>query len=701
MSLISNDLLSKIDWSKIDINSNQIQTEGVIRQINSVFGKNKPVQEQINPDGSGTRVTNTIDKDGNMVTMIEQLGVGGLLLHKQVQVKNKQGQIIKLDDVQNTYDNDGKLQKSKRVTADAKSKTKTQTVQTYNDNGKPITKDTKTITQKGRHKLTSTAHVNYEYDENGNLTRSVGRGKDYAGKPMYTEINYENNLPAAIHNRSYQKGSLTETFTDCKKSAAGLPEKTIIYAKDGKTVQEIIENTFDEDGILCAQKRTDAHGNVKTYDYSKVDGNFEIGNQQGRGDCYLLASINALRETETGHDMLKQTVTKNSDGSYTITFPGAKVSRDALINGEGGASLRTNNGTTLDKLPEDKVYIQESYTVTEEELKAALKQQGKKYSVGDRDVVLLEVAFEKYRQDVDKTVRDNNIAPDILVGGISIAQGSVGTDDVLSSGKAADAMFILTGHKSSDYYKAPHKTPTCYINSDMTMVVEGNNGLLSEKAMPVIENGGTTNNIDNLITKLQRDSADGKLDEYAASASFIVSSQEVNGEIIPGGGHALTITKADSKYVYLRNPWDPEKEIKMSIADFKRSATSVNLMPLKEAGTTSQTIQQQMHQVLQQIQQNQQSQTSVSPQVQQAVQQAVQQINSSAQDTPQQSVPQQTTHTVRRGDTLWKIAKNVLGKNATPKQITDFIEQVVKLNGIKNSNRIYVGQEFILPSPKN
>ena len=49
----------------------------------------------------------------------------------------------------------------------------------------------------------------------------------------------------------------------------------------------------------------------------------------------------------------------------------------------------------LQTLPEDKVYIQNSYTISAEEFAAAQKQAGHKYSAGDKMFYYMRVAYEK------------------------------------------------------------------------------------------------------------------------------------------------------------------------------------------------------------------------------------------------------------------------------------------------------------------
>ena len=53
------------------------------------------------------------------------------------------------------------------------------------------------------------------------------------------------------------------------------------------------------------------------------DGMFTSSSQGKRGDCYLLAEINAIRNSAHGQEILRKNVKANADGSITVTLPGA------------------------------------------------------------------------------------------------------------------------------------------------------------------------------------------------------------------------------------------------------------------------------------------------------------------------------------------------------------------------------------------
>lgn len=110
----------------------------------------------------------------------------------------------------------------------------------------------------------------------------------------------------------------------------------------------------------------------------RINGQFdERVQQQGTGDCYLLATLKSLSELSQGQEIIRNTITTNSDGSFTVSFPG----------------------------------IERSYTFTAEDIDAAdsatigstdgsIVGSGMgRYSEGDDDVLLIEMAYEKFRDE--------------------------------------------------------------------------------------------------------------------------------------------------------------------------------------------------------------------------------------------------------------------------------------------------------------
>ena len=83
----------------------------------------------------------------------------------------------------------------------------------------------------------------------------------------------------------------------------------------------------------------------------------DTSHQGSIGDCWVLASVNAMAATPEGRELLQKSIFQNDDGSHTVTFEGD---------------------------PEHPIIVTD----------ADLNKKG--YSNGDRDVRILETAFEKY-----------------------------------------------------------------------------------------------------------------------------------------------------------------------------------------------------------------------------------------------------------------------------------------------------------------
>lgn len=489
------------------------------------------------------------------------------------------------------YDSQGKLIKTKKIEGALKDST----IVEYDTNGKIkhqeqtktrlriLKKDGKTAFSESK----ATSTIDYTYDENGNKTSCDIKTTDDYGKPSTTSIKYEaDGKTIKTKDREYyQRGAKVVEHYEGSNIAnrAGLPSERIEYEEDGKTIKRRTVNEFDSDGILISRKVYDKNNKlVASHDFSNVNGEFEVSNQVARGDCYLLAALNSLSQTEDGHNILKQNLKVDTDAktgkkTYTISFPGAKELKQKLLNGTAANGLKA--------LPNDKIYIQDSYTITEDELKTAAKKAGSKYSAGDKDILLMEVAYEKFRKDVYKTRMENKISNKITAPGFgTFSNQYLQKGDFLSGGLPSDAAYLITGKNSQTYdndrnYK---EIPTLYVDSDYQMHLTDNNGNIIDKSTYAKDT--IDPKMQAILDELEKDSQDGKIDNFAACAAFKVSSQEVNGQVISGGGHALTITKVDKDNVYLANPWYPEQEIVMSRKDFAKSCFRLDSTPLNKKG---------------------------------------------------------------------------------------------------------------------
>lgn len=573
--------------------------------------KGKPIETtevkiQNNVYGRPVKISSkTTDAKGRLLSTSSQVNQyqEGKLVSSAIKTSNKDSVVS----TQKNYASDGKTLESSYQVVTNKDGTSATTTQRNNKHGKLLEKHTVKKDAKGN--VISDMASKTEYASDGKTIKKMTNSGTVEGYPRQNEIIYDSNGKIShIDSMYYKRGEkIVESYDgpnlDNRKFV--IPSKQTVYEADGKTIKEVTINKFDKDGILIGEEVRDKDGNViATHDFSEIDGKFDTSYQKSRGDCYLLAGLNALNESTAGQEALKDTITigkdpKTGETTYTVHFPGAAKIREELIK-QG--------------VPEDQIDIKDSYTYTETEINEHAKRAGKDYSAGDKDVLLVEVAYEDLRTDAKEDIEDlreanpkltdNKIKQQLHISGL------LNNGDNLSGGYAHEPIFMLTGLES-EVYKVSGKVdnaPVCNIDSELNMTVAGGEYNISAKDEA---------KLDSMFDKIEQDCKDGQLDNYAATVGFTVASQTVNGKLVRAGGHAFTITKVEGDNVYLKNPWDPTKEIVMTRDEVKHAATKLSLAdinsdqishnendtpiaPTQENNTTSNTTQN-MQEIVQQI----------------------------------------------------------------------------------------------------
>lgn len=254
------------------------------------------------------------------------------------------------------------------------------------------------------------------------------------------------------------------------------------------------------------------------------------------GDCYLLSALYSISKTKKGAALLKKNIVKNNNGSYKITLPGALIIKRDYANHKKPCSITGN------------------YTITSSELQKAVKSG--KYAKGDIDVVLYELAFEKYRREVMETNKMNHQSS--LYGEAGQYTGGATSNSPLNGGVGHDAVFVLTGKKSKSYEISANSVSS--VNVDQIKAVHSCSKM-------------NRKTLERLLDKIEKNP-----DRY--SATFGIKTND-KGKI---GYHAVSISKIANGRVYFVNPWNTKKEFSMTKQDFLKCAYQVSVADMEEPG---------------------------------------------------------------------------------------------------------------------
>lgn len=253
--------------------------------------------------------------------------------------------------------------------------------------------------------------------------------------------------------------------------------------------------------------------NDNTTNPSGVNGKIDehVG-QGGTGDCWLLTGVLALNSTEVGKNLIKSSITANADGSVTVNFKGVGV----------------------------------SYTISLDEIKKHDTDNIKNdaYSNGDNDMLVLELAVEKLKNDI----ASGKVKLDVIEDSY---EGYNGESGEIEGGFPQQLLYFLTGEESTTatakYIRAP-QTPN---DPAQTFIPESYINKIFNEAL---ENGNTA------IT----------FGLYDGTHSAKLTNGKDYKLPLGRGGHALAITNLTKDTVTFVNPWDSTKEYTMSWSEFAK-----------------------------------------------------------------------------------------------------------------------------------
>ena len=464
-----------------------------------------------------------------------------------------------------------------------------------------------------------TEHTFFEYSENGKLVKKYNTHNNMKSDYRMSEITrYGENDNIIEKYISTQKNGLNRTELMKYNSDGGtiiskkikkekqdvviieeyeganldnrldfLPSKTSVYDKKTGELKSVVTNKFDEQGILVGKIVEDKINNTtKEYEYGAPDSVIENASQGGIGNCFFLETINSLNTVNEGQKIINNAITKD-----TITDENGATQTIYKVAFAGVPQIKKDLSKGVRNFPEEKIFIKPEYIVTEEELTEASLRAGRDYSAGDKDVLLYEVAYSKYRKDAAETMRVNNesmqsiASSSDLIAGLDIARGwGENPENIGGGGVIGLTMYLFTGRKSDAYFSKADTLPVCNIDSDGNLsAVDGSRFRWATNTIKEDSNvfDKRYDDIDRVMNILKKDAKkDGTFKNYAVEASIAVTSQIINGQEVKGGSHAFTVKAIKGDKVILINPWDSSKEVQISLDDFMHSAQMINMLKL-------------------------------------------------------------------------------------------------------------------------
>lgn len=314
---------------------------------------------------------------------------------------------------------------------------------------------------------------------------------------------------------TYEIKILKEMLEDIQATTKLSPSKDYIRTVN---VDKILE-TVVEDVIREEQNKYHADINEQIED-----------SKQGRlGDCWLLAGLNSLSYSEAGIKLIDEAIENNGNGTYTVTLNGVNI----------------------------------SYTLSDEDLENARKSG--LYSSGDDDVLLMELAVEKFLKELQAgNITLQKGAPDFL----SDEETANMDENPINGGVFEYLIYLLTGECANWQHNCYHPD-----NDNFASWIQG-------KLPWVAELCG--NSMECVYDKIEN-SPDG----ICATISFhgeegyegpvVITDINGNDVVLTHGdrGHAWSIKSVDGDYVTIVNPWDSSVEIVVSKDEIEKYATGI------------------------------------------------------------------------------------------------------------------------------
>lgn len=260
----------------------------------------------------------------------------------------------------------------------------------------------------------------------GNLpTRDIGRLAELSDWDIQNQF-YEKTRKAHFNNEMTSGSEIKkniEYYVELYRRGFQKPTNTCDADMLNKAIESVLSQLEISDNQqynlsdMCSKFDSLLGDYITGRNKRSVNVNGEIDQavaQGGAQDCWLIAGVLALNNTTNGKQILKNSISVNQDGSVTVKFAG--------VNAEYRISYE-----------EMKLYDKEGVHYGNDKTVVA-------YSVGDNDLLAIELAVKKLKNDIDngKVVLD--------VDANSYEGNRANT---LDGGYAQQLLYFLTGNTSS------------------------------------------------------------------------------------------------------------------------------------------------------------------------------------------------------------------------------------------------------------
>lgn len=319
---------------------------------------------------------------------------------------------------------------------------------------------------------TSISNLDVFYDKENEQYLKWDKEKQAWGKSQVTDVSLNGSfLSNGKAYRALYSGqeeiSKKEFYAD-KQNLYQTDIDTIFIDKDINSDKEYFvwhkdSEQFEEFGPKTERKRMLVN---------KADGKIDEFVQGSIGDCWLLSAINGLKRHPKGREILEKSLFVDKDNNITVTLQGPK----------------------------------KQYTFTKEQIDSVLNKSDYYYSTGDRDVLAIEMAIEKFKTETAQ--KSSKRVTNMYNYYIPPSQ----EDMPLDGGHVYNSLHLLTGMQANRIYKT--FAPNVILINDTASVGQ----LDEEKIQKILDN---SNNI--------------VLAEYRT----------------PDGGHAVVLSSMDKDNVYV------------------------------------------------------------------------------------------------------------------------------------------------------